>query len=176
MEIEIKARCTDYKSVEDKLKQLKAILKKESRQIDEYYNAPNRDIRKTKEYLRLRNNFGENKGTFAYHVNIADGVNDETEVDISDIQKFRKILHTFGFNLLGTIDKHRKKFQLGEFIVTLDDVNNGGSFIEVEGDGTEQDIEHIKSNCLKLLEQLGVPKENQCNVWLCDIATGKAML
>ena len=90
MEIEIKARCTDYGLVEKNLSKLNAKLKKESRQIDDYYNAQNRDLRKTNEYLRVRHSFGENKGTFAYHVNLADGVNDETEVDISDVEKFRK--------------------------------------------------------------------------------------
>jgi len=176
MEIEIKAKCTNYPIVENNLRKLNATIKKESRQVDEYYNAPTRDIRKTNEYLRLRYNFSENKGTFAYHINIADGVNDETEVDISDIEKLRKILVAFGFELLGKIDKHRKKFLLNEFVITLDNVKDIGSFIEVEGDGTEAEIKMIKSKCLELLETLGVPKENQCNIWLCDIATGKMEL
>lgn len=176
MEIEIKAKCTDYGLVEKNLSKLNAKLKKESRQIDDYYNTQNRDLRKTNEYLRLRHSFGENKGTFAYHVNLADGVNDETEVDISDVEKFRKILKAFGFEILGTIDKHRKKFILGEFEVTLDDVKDVGSFIEIEGKGTEKDVERVKKECLELLEKLGVPRANQCNVWLCDIATGKVKL
>ena len=122
MEIEIKAKCTNYPIVENNLRKLNATIKKESRQVDEYYNAPTRDIRKTNEYLRLRYNFSENKGTFAYHINIADGVNDETEVDISDIEKLRKILVAFGFELLGKIDKHRKKFLLNEFVNVISNV------------------------------------------------------
>ena len=62
MEIEIKARCTDYGLVEKNLSKLNAKLKKESRQIDDYYNAQNRDLRKTNEYLRVRHSFGETKG------------------------------------------------------------------------------------------------------------------
>ncbi len=176
MEIEIKAKCADYNAVETKLKELKCMLKKESRQVDKYYNAPIRDLRKTNEYLRLRHSFGENNGTFAYHINIADGVNEEIEVEISDIKKFQKILIAFGFLQLGTIDKYRKKFLLRDFVITLDDVKNIGSFIEVESEGSEQDIYRIKSECLEILERLGVPRENQCNIWLCDIATGKVKL
>lgn len=174
MEIEIKATFDDKESVKSKLRDLGATEEKVKHQIDEYYNHPSRDTRKTNEYLRLRYKQGENSGIFAHHINIADGVNKEFEVGVDDIKVFKEILNGLGFPLLGVIDKKRETFTLGEFSVTIDEVKDVDNFVEVEIDGEESEIEEKKSQCRELLEKIGIPKENYCKgVWLCDIATGR---
>ena len=174
MEIEIKAKFDDKEKVKQTLKGLGAIEKKEKHQVDEYYNHPSRDTRETKEYLRLRHKPGENKGIFAYHVNIADGVNKEFEVEVDNLEIFKQILEGLNFPLLGTIDKKRETFELDNLSITIDEVKDVDNFIEVEADGEESEIEEKKQECIDMLEKIGIPKENICNkVWLCDIATGK---
>ena len=89
MEIEIKATFEDKEKLRNKLESLGAKVEKVKHQVDEYYNHPSRDTRKTKEYLRLRFKPGETKAVFAYHVNIADGVTKEYEVPIENLPTFK---------------------------------------------------------------------------------------
>lgn len=174
MEIEIKATFEDKTKLKSKLESLGAKTEKEKHQIDEYYNHPSRDTRKTKEYLRLRYKPGETKAVFAYHVNIADGVTKEYEVPIENLSTFKEILKSLNFPLLGVIDKKRETYKLGEFIITIDEVKDIDNFIEIEVDGEESEVAAKKAQCVAMLEKLGLTKKNLCqNVWLCDIATGK---
>jgi len=176
MEIEIKAKFTDKEKIKIKLAELGAEKEKEKHQIDEYYNHPSKDTKQTNEYIRLRYKHGGEQGIFAHHINISDGVNKEFEVKIDDVDTFKQILKNFDFPLLGTIDKKRETFKVNDFTITIDEVKNIGNFIEIETFGEEDEIEAKKTKCLELLETLGIPKENQCNIWLCDIATGKSKL
>ena len=174
MEIEVKATYNNKEKLRESLKKLGAKQEKTKHQIDEYYNHPSRDTRKTNEYIRLRYNTGENLGTFAHHINIADGVNKEFEVGIDNLEVFKKIINNFGFQLLGVIDKERETYKLEEFSITLDDVKDVDNFIEIEVDGEESEISEKKEKCLKILEKLGISRNKVTKgVWLCDIATGK---
>jgi len=174
MEIEIKATFDNKKDLIKSLKSIGAKQEKTKHQIDEYYNHPSRDTRDTNEYIRLRYKSGEDKGIFAHHINIADGVNKEFEVPVADIKTFKQILEGLNFPLLGTIDKKRETFKFEDFIITIDEVKDIGNFIEIELDGNESEIDSKKTRCVELLEKINIPKENICKgVWLCDIATGK---
>ena len=174
MEIEIKATFEDKAKLKSKLESLGAKVEKVKHQVDEYYNHPSRDTRKTKEYLRLRFKPRETKAVFAYHVNIADGVTKEYEVPIENLPTFKEILKGLNFPLLGVIDKKRETYRLGEFIISIDEVKDIDNFIEIEVDGEEYEIAEKKTQCIAMLEKLGLSKKNLCqNVWLCDIATGK---
>ncbi len=174
MEIEVKATYDDREEIRKKLSELGAEPKKVKHQIDEYYNHPSIDTRETNEYIRLRYKPDGKDGVFAHHINVADGVNKEFEVEVSDVQTFKQILNGLKFPLLGVIDKKRESYVLDEFTITLDDVKEVDNFIEVEVDGEEDEINEKKESCFQMLEKLGVPREKVCKkVWLCDIATGK---
>ena len=174
MEIEIKATFEDKEKVKKNLISLGAKEEKQKHQVDEYYNHPSRDTRKTKEYLRLRYKPEDTKGIFAYHVNIADGVTKEYEVPVENLPTFKDILKGLNFPLLGIIDKKRETYRLGEFTITLDEVKDIDNFLEIEVDGEESEIAVKKARCMAMLKKLGLSEKNLCqNVWLCDIATGK---
>jgi len=174
MEIEIKATFDNKENIKNALKSLGAQEEKTKHQIDEYYNHPSRDTRKTKEYIRLRFKPEDTKGIFAYHVNIADGVTKEYEVPVENLPVFHDILKGLNFPLLGVIDKKRETFKLGEFSITIDEVKDIGNFIEIETDGEESEIAEKKAKCLEMLKKIGLSEKNLCNnVWLCDIATGR---
>ncbi len=177
MEIEIKAKFEDRGAIESRLRELGAVEEKQKHQIDEYYNHPSRDTRKTKEYIRLRYKPGSKQGVFAYHVNLQDGVNREHEVSVDDIAVFKQILSGFGFPILGVIDKQRKVYSLDSFTITIDEVKDIGNFVEIEVDGSEYEISEKKEECAKMLEKLGISRDAIRNdIWLCDIATGKSKL
>ena len=174
MEIEIKAICHDLGKVKEIILSLGAIEDKRKHQIDEYYNHPNKDLRKTNEYIRLRYISGGINCTFAYHINIDDGVNKEFEVNVDDLKVFKQILDNLGFKLLGVIDKKRETYKLDDFKITLDEVKNIGNFIEIEVEGDESEIAQKKNSCISMAEKLHIDKKDIChNIWLCDIATGK---
>ena len=144
MEIEVKARFEDKNKIIAILKDLGAKEEKAKHQIDEYYNHPARDTRKTNEYIRLRYNPKENKGIFALHINISDGVNKEYEVPIENLAIFKEILSKMNFPLLGIIDKKRETYKLDEFTITIDEVKDIDNFIEIEVDGEKSEIEFKK--------------------------------
>ena len=174
MEIEIKAKVEDKAKLRQALIRIGAKEEKNKHQIDEYYNHPSRDTRKTNEYLRLRFNNGESKGIFAYHINLSDGVNKEFEVSVDSIETFRQILKGLNFILLGIIDKRRTEFKFEEFKISIDEVKNIDNFIEVEVDGEEAEIAAKKESCLGMLDKLGISRDKICKkIWLCDIATGR---
>ena len=172
MEIEIKAKLKHKEKVADKLKTLGAEEKKQKHQFDQYYNHPKKDIRETNEYIRLRYLYGENKGKFCYHVNAGDATQ-EYEVPIEDINAFKQILKLCGFSPLGLIDKKRRTFALDAFEITIDEVNGVGDFLEIETEGELNEVKIKKARCIKLLEKIGLSKQDICNLWLCDIATRK---
>lgn len=177
MEIEIKAYSENKGKIIENLGKLGAVEEKEKHQVDEYYNHPAKDLTKINEYIRLRYKPGENKGVFAHHINIADGVNKEFEVEVGDLKTFKEMLVNLGFKMLGIIDKKRKTYSLNDFKITFDEVKDIGNFIEVETDGDETQIEKKRAECIEVLEKIGVPRSKLCkNVWLCDIATGKTKL
>ena len=180
MEIEIKARFTEKERVENGIIKAGGEKKGEKHQIDQYYSHPVRGMtverlgREINEYIRLRKNFGDDKGIFAYHVNVKEGVTDEHEVEVSNVEKFKKILALSGFKELGIIDKKRQTFSLNGFKITVDEVKDVGNFVEVEIQGEEHEISDKKAECLQILELIGLSKDDVCEgIWLCDIATGR---
>jgi len=174
MEIEIKAKCKNKKIFQTKLQALGAKPLKRSHQIDEYYNHPKKDLVKEPEYIRLRYVPKTNEGVFAYHKNISNGVSEEKEVNIRELGTFKEILKLLGLNLLGAIDKKREEYSFGEYSIVIDEVKDIGTFIEVETEGKQDQIQQKKKACKELLLKLGLQEKDICeNLWLCDIATGK---
>lgn len=174
IEVEIKMVCHSFTEIIGILEERKAIKKKASRQIDIYFNAPDRDINETNEYIRLRFAKDNSEGIFAYHKNISDGINEEKEVPIGNVEVFIDILQVLGFKRLGTIDKDRITYDLDGFNVVLDDVKGIGKFVEIETlCDDEKEVETKKQECISFMNKLGLSKENMVNVWLADIATGK---
>lgn len=174
MEVEIKAICSDFKEIEKLLKIKEAEFIKKAYQTDIYYNAPNRDLRETNEYIRVRYSDQNKEGIFAYHVNINEHANKEYEVKIDDFKVFIQILETFGFKQLGKIEKERIVYMLNGFVITLDDVKNIGKFMEIETNcEKESEINDRRDECISLLENLHISRENLTDIWLANIATGK---
>lgn len=173
MEVEIKARCDEarFPELRERLLALGAQKVKEKRQLDQYYNLPHKDLRGTKQYVRLRAE-GES-GVLAFHDNLNTGLTNEYEVKVSDRQMTEKILENFGLKKLGLIDKFREAFKLEDFEICLDKVAGIGTFIEVETDGNEQNWKEKQKECIQMLKKLGLDESSLTNEFLCDIATRK---
>jgi len=69
------------------------------------------------------------------------------------------ILTSLGFIPVATVTKRRKYYRLGDFFISLDEVHDLGSFIEIEipvknSKNYEEKVESI----LKIIEKLGLDR------------------
>lgn len=173
MEVEIKAICENLEEMRKKLTDIGAKQLKKVRQIDNYFNSPVRDFRKTNEYLRIRENVNSSS-KLAYHINMGSGTNKEFEIHVSDPKITMEILGKLGFEKLGVIEKDREYFELDGLKIVLDDVSGIGRFMEIETEcETEEEAKKGRILCMDVLEKLGVGKDKLTELWLADIATGK---
>lgn len=140
MEVEIK-----LKVPESEIDRIKKILserceqKEEFESTDLYFSHPCRDMRKNDEALRLRikRSISEEKAelTFKGRRTEEKGVKsrEEISVQVNDWKKTLSILEAVGFSVFASIKKYRIDFDCSSFMISLDRVENLGSFIEIEG-------------------------------------------
>lgn len=171
MEVEIKLVCQNFNDLKRKLLKLGAVLTKTKRQIDTYYNHPAKILIERGEYLRIRK--AGDKKTIAHHINLADGVNDECEIEMPADAEIEKLLKRLGFPKLGVIDKKREQYQLGDFNICLDQVKNIGNFVEIEMMIKKGSQKEAIAKCWQLAKKLGFSQKDKFDFWLCDIAVGK---
>lgn len=171
MEIEIKASVENPKETEARIIALGAVLIDECEETDIYYTNPVKDLRESKEYIRLR--CREDTTIFAYHQAKSD-FTEETETSVGNLDAFRRILHLTGFEVLGTIVKKRRCYHYNEFKLLLDVVKDIGVFLEIETEGSAEEASAKREACLNVLDLIHLPRSSLTNVWYCDIATGKA--
>ena len=59
-----------------------------------------------------------------------------------------------GFSKFGQVTKVRRNYRLGDILVSLDDVENLGTFMEIEALAEEKDFEFHEKRVIELLEKL----------------------
>ena len=157
IEMEIKAYLND-ESLNDFYK-LAPTLISSLTQSDVYYNAPNRDFKKTDEALRIRVSNGHAEVTYkGPKIDTETKARKEINVKIDDYQKFNNILEVLNFKRIKSVDKIRQQYECEGLNVMIDEVIDLGRFLEVEVliDG---DIEAAKERIFSLLKRIGLGKE-----------------
>jgi len=161
IEVEVKARINDQKQAERSIIALGASPIGIETQADTYYSVPYRDFAKTDEALRIR--VQNNKYFFTYKGPKMDSISKtrkEYEVEVNDADLLGNILSSMSFIPVATIVKKRKKYRLGDFIISLDEVRNLGDFMEVEvsirdSKSHEEKLESV----FRVFEKLGIGRE-----------------
>ena len=144
IEVEVKAGVNDFEEVRKKLTQIGAVKIKTEHQSDVYYNAPHKDFGETDEALRIRQ-IPENGNTriiLTYKGAKLDNVSKtrkEIEVDVSDAENMGLILENLNFRRAASVQKNREIYHIKEFIITLDTVQNVGTYVEIETEANEDD-------------------------------------
>jgi adenylate cyclase class 2 len=156
LEVEVKARVRDVEALKKRLTQLGARYLGEEKQVDVYFNHPSRDFASRDEALRLR----RAKGScyLAYKGPKLDGVTKtrvEHEVKVACYEEARRILESLGFTAVLEVNKTRRLYALGEYIIALDSVEGLGNFVEVEKKGSAYEPKEL----LGFLKRLGVAEE-----------------
>ncbi|MGQ4834544.1 MAG: class IV adenylate cyclase [Candidatus Asgardarchaeia archaeon] len=134
-EVEIKLKLTDSFK-----RRLMLFLNKysymsptEEKITDIYYNHPCRDFQETDEALRLR--VVDNVGTLTYkgpRIDSSSKVREEIEVQNVDYSKFHSILIKLGFSQVIKITKLRKIYEIKGIRISIDYVNDLGTYVEFE--------------------------------------------
>jgi adenylate cyclase class 2 len=140
IEVELKARVEDHNTLVSKLKGFGAIFIRKEIQQDLYFNAPQRDFRKTGEVLRLRNIGEHSEAILTYKsapLESIKGSKARTEIEsnitplLSNLQNHIGILEALGFKLTLQVKKHRTIYSLNEIFIELDSIEELGLFIEI---------------------------------------------
>lgn len=136
-------------------------------ETDIYFNAPDRDFRKTDEALRLRTVITLPEGTAQTLVTYKGAKLDKTsstrrelETAVENFETMRSLFCALGYHPVFTVTKKRRSFTCGAKTVCLDRVDGLGDFMELESvlpDGADR--ETAVQELLALLDTLGVSRE-----------------
>jgi adenylate cyclase class 2 len=165
LEVEVKYRCPDPAALVSRLAALGAEKGEERIDEDHYFNAPDRDYKRTDEAFRLRRIGPTSRFTYKgpkreaatktrteIEVRLADG--DATAADAG------RMLVALGYRPVAVVRKRRAVYHLSrsEFAVEVcvDDVDGVGPFAEIEVVAEEVRFEDAKAVVLRLAEELGL--------------------
>lgn len=138
-----------------------------AREIDVYYNAPDRDFRKTDEALRLRSHQDLDELRTLSLLTYKGPKNDarsstrqEFETAVQSGETAEKLLQALGYQALFTVDKTRRTYLRGNVTVCLDQVTGLGCFLELEcllvaEAGRDAAVDRL----LRTLDTLEIPRD-----------------
>ncbi len=161
-EIEIKVQIEKSQDLLAFLSQ-EAKLVKEELQIDEYFSPRESsflDAEPVKEWLRLRNENNVSSINYKSWYYDADGKSshcDEYETTIGSLAELRSILRALKFEPIITVHKQRRSYLYKEYEVSLDEVKDLGSFVEIElKSEKEQDPHDVTEGMMTFLQRFSV--------------------
>lgn len=160
-EIEVKILDIDKKEIEEKLLELGAKKVLDDKLYALLFDSKDGSFRKSGNTLRLRRLGNKTILTFKKHISQEKAkIKDETEVEVFDFDKTKKILESLGFVVYRKVKKHRTSYKLGNVRFELDSHEEKYKFIPDFLEIEAKDIETI----YKFAKILGF-KEKDCKPW-----------
>lgn len=154
IEVEVKARAPP--GIEERIIDLGGAKIGEEAHIDLYFNSPHHDFARTDEALRIR--IKETGADLTYKGPKLDSETKsrrEVRVRIGDPLTMESILESLGFSRAAVVKKKRTKYALDEAVLSVDDVEGLGEFIEVElFGGADWPVQ--KKTALDIMARLGI--------------------
>lgn len=163
-EIEVKAYLKDREGVIAKLKDLGCVLSEPVRQIDTVYSKTmdtTADYNSANEhFLRIRRS-STGKNIFTVKEKMQQHMaSKEFETEVSDPDALEQAIFLMGYSVANGLDKTRQTAHYRNYEICLDDVQELGSFIEVEK-FSDEDPDLVVDELFQFLLSLGVKKEDQ---------------
>ena len=165
-EVEVKFFLSDRVAmVLAKLQQLGAISGADAVQADHYFNHPVRDFAQTDEALRIRSVGDQNWVTWkGPKIGSRTKTRREIELPLGDgtqtAEQLSEVLQILGFRSVTVVRKTRKLHELTRngrrFEIALDEVDELGTFLEVELIADEADLKSAQDAVLELARELGL--------------------
>jgi adenylate cyclase class 2 len=156
LEIELKIRVPDLTPIRARLQELGAASLGASHEHDLYYNAPHRDFGETDEAVRVR--YADGRAVFTYKGpkirEFSFKAREELNTAVESGEVFEKILDRLGFRRTIDVNKWRENFRFEGALVSLDEVDGLGTFVEIEyGSQDRKDAERAIAG---IAEKIGV--------------------
>ena len=166
MEIELRVKIKNTELLKKKLKQLPDIVetKSDERQIDTYLKNENDTERKL--VIRIRKNYTSNQALLTFKgkaISKYDIAWQDYDTTIENPDQLEDVLVSNGYIYVCLIDKLRQSFSYKDFEINIDNVKNLGLFIEIEKNGTKNEVENIKKEIIELLNKLGLNNSDIIN-------------
>ena len=145
-EVELKV-AADHAPVRERLATLDAEPLGVVEQVDTYFEHPVRDFAETGEAFRIRREStgGNTDSRLAYKgplVESASKTRREVETGVDDGATMTQIVEDLGFEPVESVEKHRERFDHGEYTVSLDTVAGLGEYVEVETEAEAVELAH----------------------------------
>ncbi len=150
---------------------LRALAKAKARHVksetheDTYYQHPSRDFSKTDEALRVRrcvptDSTGSTSTELTYKGPKLDSTTKtrvESTVSVDDSNRLDSILQSVGFREVATLKKKRAFYSVGTVTVSVDEVQDLGSFVEFETMVAGKDgVSSARTSLQSVIKQLGL--------------------
>ncbi len=145
-EIEVKLRLEDPAALLRELERAGAQLLRSTQEEDTYYSHPCRDFGSTDEALRIR--VSPQGAELTYKGPRGGGEvksRAEITVKVEDPASAAELLRSLGFEPVATIRKRRSYYRLGRAIVSVDDVEGLGHFLEIEAEDESLGAQYVES-------------------------------
>ena len=161
-EVEQKFPVDDLAAFESRAQSLGIHFGEPVRQIDTYFAHPSRDFAKTDEALRTRSIGDQHFITYkGPRIDSETKTRKELELPLATTAtEFSAILQAVGFQQVSSVRKSRRSasYSLDErkFEIDLDDVDDLGSFVELETICDEEQVAAAVSSVSQLAEKLGL--------------------
>ncbi|MEK7103856.1 MAG: class IV adenylate cyclase [Patescibacteria group bacterium] len=164
VEVEIRAKINNKNEVQNKLKEIGAVLEKSIHQEDrifghEMFLDENKMIVEGGLSARIRQ-VGQDVWLEFKEISRNKGAGIEIKATLDNMEEGLRFFEKLGFKEAFAINKQREVYSLDGFEICLDDVEQLGSFIEIEKAVLSQDETALaKKECLSLLEKIAPESE-----------------
>jgi adenylate cyclase class 2 len=160
LEVELKVKIPALEPVRRKLIGKNAEVLGKVHEHDIYYNAPHRDFAKTDEAVRVRYTNDHAVVTYKGPKIKKYGLKAREELNfaVESGERFEKMLDRLGFKKTAEVNKWREKYQYGGASISLDSVDELGTFTEIEII-TENENDNPTGKIEALAKEIGVAGE-----------------
>jgi adenylate cyclase class 2 len=160
LEIELKVRISSLDPVRQRLLRLNAQSCGRIHEHDVYYNAPHRDFGVTDEAVRVR--YSDNHAVVTYKgAKIRSSglkAREELNTAVESGEIFEQMLDRLGFIKTAEVNKWRENYKLGNMAISLDSVDELGTFAEIEI-MAENDDSDASAQIEKISKEMGIQGE-----------------
>jgi adenylate cyclase class 2 len=160
LEIELKVRISSLDPVRQQLHRLNARFCGRIHEHDVYYNAPHRDFGKTDEAIRIRYTNDHAVLTYKGAKIKTSGLKAREELNtaVESGEIFEQVLDRLGFKKTAEVNKWRENYKLGNMAISLDNVDELGTFAEIEILAENNDTD-VTIQIEKISKEMGIQGE-----------------
>jgi adenylate cyclase class 2 len=160
LEIELKVRISSLEPVRQQLIRLNAQFCGRIHEHDVYYNAPHRDFGITDEAIRVRYSDDHAVVTYKGAKIKTSGLKarEELTTAVESGEIFEHMLDRLGFKKTTEVNKWRENYKLGTMAISLDSVDELGTFAEIEI-MAENDDSDVSAQIEKISKEMGIQGE-----------------